>query len=62
MQLVYFSVGGERLICDLDKLAVAVTRLLPKKIVMDNGPELIGKAMFFWFEANERQTTFHPAR
>ena len=46
LQLVDFSIGGERLTRELDKLAV--TRPLPKKIVMDNGPELTGKAMFFW--------------
>ncbi len=46
LQLVDFSIGGERLTRELDKLTV--TRPLPKKIVMDNGPELTGKAMFFW--------------
>jgi putative transposase len=46
LKLVDFSIGGERLTRELDKLAV--TRRLPKKIVMDNGPELTGKAMFSW--------------
>ncbi len=46
LQVVDFSIGGMRLTRELDKLAR--TRLLPKRIVMDNGPELTGKAMFFW--------------
>jgi putative transposase len=46
MQIVDFSIGGERLVRELDRLAES--RPLPKKIVMDNGPELTSKAMFLW--------------
>jgi len=46
LQIVDFSIGGERLVRELDWLAQ--TRPLPKKIVMDNGPELTSKAMFLW--------------
>jgi len=46
LQVVDFSIGGERLARELDLLAM--TRTLPKKIVLDNGPELTSKAMFFW--------------
>jgi putative transposase len=45
LQIVDFSMGGERLARELDQFAV--TRPLPRKIVMDNGPELTSKAMFF---------------
>lgn len=46
LQVVDFSIGGERLTRELDRLAV--NRPLPKKMVMDNGPELTSKALFFW--------------
>lgn len=45
-QLVDTSISGLRLTRYLDELAA--TRSLPKFIVMDNGPELTSKAMFFW--------------
>lgn len=44
LQIVDFSISGERLARELDRL----TRPLPKTIVCDNGPELTSKAMFFW--------------
>lgn len=46
LQVVDFSISGLRLTRELDKLGQ--TRPLPKRIVMDNGPELTSKAMFFW--------------
>ena len=46
LQVVDFSIGGERLARELDRLAEE--RPLPCKIVLDNGPELTSKAMFFW--------------
>jgi putative transposase len=46
LQVVDFSISGERLVRELDRLSG--TRSLPKKVVMDNGPELTSKAMFFW--------------
>lgn len=46
LQVVDFSIGGGRLVRELDQLAER--RKLPKRIVMDNGPELTSKAMFFW--------------
>lgn len=45
-QLVDTSISGLRLSRFLDE--VAMTRSLPATIVMDNGPELTSKAMFFW--------------
>ena len=44
LQIVDFSISGERLARELGRLA----RRLPKTIVCDNGPELTCKAMFFW--------------
>ena len=46
LQVVDFSIGGARLARELDQLAEH--RPLPERIVMDNGPELTSKAMFFW--------------
>lgn len=45
-QLVDTSISGVRLVRYLDELALSRPR--PKTIVMDNGPELTSKAMFFW--------------
>jgi len=45
-QLVDTSISGVRLVRYLDELAQLRPR--PKSIVMDNGPELTSKAMFFW--------------
>ena len=52
-QLVGTSIFGERLTHCLDELSL--TRLLPKRMVLDNGPELSRKAMFF--RAEERNAT-----
>jgi putative transposase len=46
LQIVDFSISGQRLANELDRLAA--TRRLPKTIVCDNGPELTAKAMFLW--------------
>lgn len=46
LQVVDFSIGGQRLTRELDRLAAE--RQLPSRIVLDNGPELTSKAMFFW--------------
>jgi len=46
LQIVDFSISGERLCRELDRLAG--TRPLPRTIVCDNGPELTSKAMFLW--------------
>lgn len=45
-QLVDTSISGLRLTRYLDELAL--TRPMPSSIVLDNGPELTSKAMFFW--------------
>lgn len=45
-QLVDTSISGVCLVRYLDELALSRPR--PKTIVMDNGPELTSKAMFFW--------------
>lgn len=46
LQVVDFSISGHRLVRELDQLAE--WRQLPQRIVLDNGPELTSKAMFFW--------------
>jgi len=46
LQVVDFSIGGARLARELDLLSER--RSLPKRVVLDNGPELTSKAMFFW--------------
>jgi len=46
LQVVDFSISGQRLARELDRLAAH--RPLPKAIVCDNGPELTSKALFFW--------------
>ena len=46
LQIVDFSISGQRLANELDRLAA--TRGLPTTIVCDNGPELTSKAMFLW--------------
>ena len=45
-QITDFSISGERLVRELGQLTR--TRPLPGTIVLDNGPELTSKAMFFW--------------
>ena len=45
-QLVDTSISGVRVAHYLDELLQA--RSTPQAIVMDNGPELTSKAMFFW--------------
>lgn len=45
-QLVDTSISGVRVARYLDELLTA--RSVPEAIVMDNGPELTSKAMFFW--------------
>lgn len=47
LQIVDFSISGERLARELDRLA-----RVPKTIVCDNGPEFTCKAMFFWAKRN----------
>lgn len=55
LQVVDFSISGLRLASELDQLAEI--RPLPRKMVMDNGPELTSKAMFFW--ARKRGVKLH---
>ena len=45
-QLVDTSISGVRVVRYLEELAA--TRTMPRAIVLDNGPELTSKAMFFW--------------
>ncbi|MCC5795682.1 MAG: transposase family protein, partial [Chromatiales bacterium] len=56
LQIVDYSIGGQRVVRELDRLASS--RPLPKKIVLDNGPELTGKAMFLWAQARGVQLHF----
>jgi putative transposase len=46
VQVVDFSISGERVARALDRLADA--RGLPEQLVSDNGPEFTSKAMFLW--------------
>ena len=45
-QLVDLSISGARMVRYFDDLAL--TRGLPRVLVLDNGPEMTSKAMFFW--------------
>ena len=45
-QYVDLSISGARMVWLLDELKE--TRGLPKTLVLDNGPEMTSKAMFFW--------------
>lgn len=45
-QVVDFSISGARIARYLEQLRD--TRGLPKYLVLDNGPEMTSKAMFFW--------------
>jgi putative transposase len=56
LQVVDFSIGGERLAHELDRLAQH--RKLPGRLVLDNGPELTSKAMFFWARKNRVKLHF----
>lgn len=56
LQIVDFSIGGARLTYELDRLAQR--RKLPRKLVLDNGPELTSKAMFFWAKKNRVKLHF----
>ena len=49
-QVVAFSISGQRLVRYLDELKAE--RGLPSTLVLDNGPEFTGKALFFWSKAN----------
>ena len=49
-QVVDFSISGARLVRYLDQLKSE--RGLPSTLVLDNGPEFTGKALFFWSKAN----------
>lgn len=56
LQLADFSLTGQRLASELDRLAH--TRGLPRKLVCDNGPELTCKAMYFWSQRNHVKIHF----
>jgi len=55
-QLVDTSISGQRLVRYLDELSLS--QPLPKTIVMDNGPELTSKAMFFWSQRTQVKLHF----
>jgi len=55
LQVVDFSISGERVARALDDLAES--RPLPSTLVCDNGPEFTSKAMFFW--ARDRRVKLH---
>jgi len=50
------SIGGERVVRTLDRLAT--TRELPASIVIDNGPEFAGKALDAWAYRNNVKLDF----
>ena len=54
-QLVDTSISGMRMVRYLAELEQ--TRGLPKTLVLDNGPEMTSKAMFFW--SQEKQVRLH---
>ena len=56
LQIVDFSISGQRLANELDRLAA--TRRLPKSIVCDNGPELTSKALDAWTYRNGVELRF----
>jgi putative transposase len=56
LQVVDFSISGQRLTREFDHLAEQ--RRLPARIVMDNGPELTSKAMFFWSKRTRTKLHF----
>ena len=58
LQVVDFSISGQRLTHELDRLAEQ--RRLPARIVMDNRPELTSKAMFFWSKRTGTKLHFIP--
>ena len=45
-QIVDLSISGQRVARYLDE--VSITRKLPGEIVLDNGPEMTSKALWFW--------------
>ncbi len=53
-QLADTSISGARLARFLSELG----RPLPRRIVLDNGPELTSKAMFFWSQENGVKLNF----
>lgn len=54
-QVVDLSISGARMTRELDRMIEERGR--PNTIVMDNGPEMTSKAMFFW--ARERRIRLH---
>jgi putative transposase len=55
-QLVDTSISGARMSRYLDELKL--NRGLPGTIVLDNGPEMTSKAMFFWSRSNRVKLQF----
>lgn len=55
-QLVDFSISGGRMARYLSELIEC--RGKPKRIVMDNGPEMTSKAMFFWSQETDVSLQF----
>ena len=55
-QLVDLSISGARMVRYLDQLKES--RGLPQAIVLDNGPEMTSKAMFFWSQLTKVKLHF----
>lgn len=55
-QLIDFSISGAYMSRYLDQLAE--TRGLPRTLVLDNGPEMTSKAMFFWSQRQKVKLHF----
>ncbi len=59
--IIDLSISGERLARYLNQLAEM--RGLPKSIVLDNGPEMTSKALFFWRQKTKVKLHFiQPSR
>ena len=55
-QLVGLSISGERIVRFLKE--IAEQRQLPRRLVLDNGPEMTSKAMFLWSQDTGVQLHF----
>ena len=55
-QIVDFSISGQRVAWYLDE--VSTTRKLPGEFVLDNGPEMTSKALWFWSQRRDITLSF----
>lgn len=55
-QIVDYSISGERVARYLDE--ISQTRQLPEQILLDNGPEMTSKALWFWSQRRGVRLSF----